>query len=336
MMKKKLTAMILAMSVTAATTASLPANAIFHWGNQNSPDYLENTFNGNALDEKYYPLYDRGSYAFYDEVLGYFISPNGNSVVAVHPLENLLVCKTALGYSNAEELAELYAHLGKVNERLEEHFGEGISIDLFVDDMHVYNAGNYPIKEIVSFLKAEEVFYDFEYQTDRVYFTHISSPYVTTYSDGLGVGERTQKVIDYVTENVPEADVTFFNNYREPLETAEGADSVTILLKNDDSLTAHLDLALEIYEATGISPFGLIPSAKSDEIGVPVDVENYIDGDANCDGQLTIADAATVLQALGNSDKYELSAQGEFNADLTGDGLTILDALSIQKQVIMK
>ena len=58
---------------------------------------------------------------------------------------------------------------------------------------------------------------------------------------------------------------------------------------------------------------------------------NYLEGDANCDGQLTIADAAAVLQALGNSDKYGLSKQGIFNADLTGDGLTVMDAIAIQK-----
>ena len=60
---------------------------------------------------------------------------------------------------------------------------------------------------------------------------------------------------------------------------------------------------------------------------------NYLEGDANCDGQLTIADAAAILQALGNSDKYGLSKQGIFNADLAGDGLTIRDAIEIQRHI---
>ncbi len=58
-----------------------------------------------------------------------------------------------------------------------------------------------------------------------------------------------------------------------------------------------------------------------------------LSGDANCDGIVSIADAATILQHLGNNDKYSLSAQGIANADVfnKGDGLTVADALSIQK-----
>lgn len=57
-------------------------------------------------------------------------------------------------------------------------------------------------------------------------------------------------------------------------------------------------------------------------------------GDANCDGVVTMADAASVYQALGNPDKYGLSEQGAANADVNGSaGLTADDALTIQKVV---
>ena len=36
-------------------------------------------------------------------------------------------------------------------------------------------------------------------------------------------------------------------------------------------------------------------------------------GDANCDGEVTIADSTAILQALGNPNKYGLSKQGAFN-----------------------
>ncbi|MBO5163352.1 MAG: glycoside hydrolase [Ruminococcus sp.] len=63
----------------------------------------------------------------------------------------------------------------------------------------------------------------------------------------------------------------------------------------------------------------------------PVDVTLL--GDANCDGQVTIADSTAILQALGNPDKYGLSAQGAANADCCdpGDGVLPSDALAIQK-----
>lgn len=56
-------------------------------------------------------------------------------------------------------------------------------------------------------------------------------------------------------------------------------------------------------------------------------------GDANCDGTVSIADATAILQAIGNPDKYALSENGAGNADVynRGDGLTALDAISIQK-----
>lgn len=56
-------------------------------------------------------------------------------------------------------------------------------------------------------------------------------------------------------------------------------------------------------------------------------------GDANEDGKITIADAAAIIQYMGNPDKYQLTEQGFINADCynTGDGVTLLDALAIQQ-----
>ncbi len=56
-------------------------------------------------------------------------------------------------------------------------------------------------------------------------------------------------------------------------------------------------------------------------------------GDANCDGYVTIADASSIFQALGNPDKYALSTNGAKNADVCnrGDGITVQDAISVQK-----
>ncbi len=56
-------------------------------------------------------------------------------------------------------------------------------------------------------------------------------------------------------------------------------------------------------------------------------------GDANCDGAVTIADAAAIYQKLANSDKYTLSEKGTANADCCnpGGGITAADALAIQK-----
>lgn len=55
-------------------------------------------------------------------------------------------------------------------------------------------------------------------------------------------------------------------------------------------------------------------------------------GDANCDGKVSIADATAILQSVGNSDKYGLTATGKVNADVDGEaGITASDALVIKK-----
>ena len=56
-------------------------------------------------------------------------------------------------------------------------------------------------------------------------------------------------------------------------------------------------------------------------------------GDANCDSDVSIADAVLILQSIANPDSYKLTEQGRDNADVfnRGDGVTASDALSIQK-----
>lgn len=56
-------------------------------------------------------------------------------------------------------------------------------------------------------------------------------------------------------------------------------------------------------------------------------------GDANVDGEISIADAITVAAYVGNNSKNPVESQGIINADVhnTGDGLTANDALAIQQ-----
>ena len=56
-------------------------------------------------------------------------------------------------------------------------------------------------------------------------------------------------------------------------------------------------------------------------------------GEVNGDGNVTIADATTILQNIGNKDKYPLDEEAMKNADCynPGDGVTGMDALAIQK-----
>lgn len=62
-----------------------------------------------------------------------------------------------------------------------------------------------------------------------------------------------------------------------------------------------------------------------------IDLSNAVDGDSNCDEQMDMADVVLIMQALANPNKYQLSEQGSFNADLDGNGITVGDAQAIQK-----
>lgn len=59
-----------------------------------------------------------------------------------------------------------------------------------------------------------------------------------------------------------------------------------------------------------------------------------IEGDANCDNEVNMADAVIIMQSLANPDKYTLSERGKKNADTNKDGITNTDALNIQKHLL--
>ena len=73
-----------------------------------------------------------------------------------------------------------------------------------------------------------------------------------------------------------------------------------------------------------------------------IDKEKYEKYDANCDDEISMADAVLIMQALANPDKYgengthenHITAQGIKNADNDGDGMTNADALAIQKRLL--
>ena len=55
-------------------------------------------------------------------------------------------------------------------------------------------------------------------------------------------------------------------------------------------------------------------------------------GDANCDKEVNMADAVLIMQSIANPDKYQLTEQGEANADADDSGdISNKDALTIQK-----
>ena len=66
-----------------------------------------------------------------------------------------------------------------------------------------------------------------------------------------------------------------------------------------------------------------------------INPEGIILGDANCDKVVNLADAVLIMQVKANPSKYEITDEGETNADVVGnDGITNLDALEVQKHLL--
>lgn len=84
---------------------------------------------------------------------------------------------------------------------------------------------------------------------------------------------------------------------------------------------------------------GDVISVDYKSIQLVYEYENKSDGlrgDANTDEVVNLADAILIMQAKANPEKYVLSEQGALNADVsdTGDGVTNMDALVIQRYLL--
>ncbi len=77
------------------------------------------------------------------------------------------------------------------------------------------------------------------------------------------------------------------------------------------------------------------PYAEGGETTTDSDLKVTIWGDADVDGEVTIADVTVVLSAVASGSKAKISPQGRLNADVyqNGDGLNALDATAIQKKL---
>ena len=119
-------------------------------------------------------------------------------------------------------------------------------------------------------------------------------------------------------------------------------------LKNEDALNEHITMYVDGALVWGEEPDGTKPGenttpkvttttqpGKSTTTTSTISTDSTeakLYGDANEDGNVTVADAVAILQFIGNKDKYQLGKDGKRNADVDGvPGITANDALVIMK-----
>ena len=195
---------------------------------------------------------------------------------------------------------------------------------------------------------------NFRYQNDIYYGMRLTVDYITGYfwTSHVNVSEKVvdggiQVEYDTISNRAvleeyveKHSDVVEFNAYDGVGDNFLGYETgmplFYLIPKKELSVMEHLELAEDIYNETGLKPFAYElqgTASAGGSVGAELDLTDYLDGDANRDKITTIADAAAVFQSLANPDKYKLSAQGEFNADFACDGITVDDAVRIQKKL---
>lgn len=191
------------------------------------------------------------------------------------------------------------------------------------------------VKKVYAIL--ENIVDSFDYHYDRfcdisvhMYGLTAYSHCIYSYSEDSGNiivdSSITEKIEEYIQNSGINAQIMIENNV------------VYVVPSDNISLTEQLDIAKDIYNETGLLPnYHAIPESCLKVSEASIDVYNAIDGDTNNDGELTVADAAAILQYLGNTEQYPISAQGKFNAELDGsDGITVKDAIELQKLVAQR
>ena len=113
-------------------------------------------------------------------------------------------------------------------------------------------------------------------------------------------------------------------------------------LLNED-ITPAVGMKLEIiFPGSGFLTTYPAQLSRVNNVTVVSEVPEITTGDANCDDQTDMADAVLIMQALANPDKYgengsdihHLTGLGKLNGDTDGDGLTVGDALAIQRKLL--
>lgn len=117
-------------------------------------------------------------------------------------------------------------------------------------------------------------------------------------------------------------------------------------ISNDEQISIHnttnneenFKILQKVKDDTGFT----VDWFMADTMVEITDVENLLPeptltGDANDDGEVTIADAVLIMQSLSSPDDYQITPQGIANADTNGDGgITAADALVIQETLVNK
>lgn len=187
------------------------------------------------------------------------------------------------------------------------------------------------VRELYASLSEKYEFSSFRFMKDRQKISQAVQ--LAMYSRELYL----DKITDHIDENGLGWQI--IDNGIDP-ETGERCKSIYVVPAEGSDVSEYLNIELSLSEA-GIHG-QMVFLADAQNFSADVDLLNAVEGDANLDGVMNMADAVFTMQAVSNPDKYGvgtnegMTAQGAFNADIhePGSGITNADALAVQRRML--
>lgn len=327
---KKISALLIASIMTAGTVSSLSAGALAHWIDKDEMDkIIENCFPvpdgsnvfGGLSQEMY--IVDENSFDYTYKI--YFLNSEMTNRIEAQ------INTDADIKSIQSTVSEMFPNAETIEFEQVENTPSAYNIKII--PLNGYRPYSEVRKNDISIDNAHEL-YDFLDKNSAInsfnFIEYAATPGITnfgltTYFDYSETGVY-DKIEQYISEK----------NLNCHIKQHYGKKEFKVIPDNELSVREHYSLAEQIYNDLGISSNLLIPETANVSEDIVIDMHNNIDGDANDDGELSLADAVSIMQTIGNPDEYTLTPQGKFNADIAGnyDGITNMDALAVQKKLL--
>lgn len=160
-----------------------------------------------------------------------------------------------------------------------------------------------------------------------------------TYTEGVAIAETTTTTAASTTPMFIGTTVYRTSETTAPIETMP---TIGTMVYDPKTTTTSSTTSAPIYtvgttyiaaKSTTTSTTTTSAPTETPLIGTTINDHSIMYGDVNIDQRVSVADSVTILQHIGNKDKYPLSNEAKECGDCynTGDGLTANDALTIQK-----
>ena len=345
-MKKRIISTVLSAVTAISAVTAMNTNALFGWGTLVEEEIEEKFKKCIKLDAKEYECFNLAKSEYpnlymYTYNLNSTIEPNSRIVIYV-----LFKTDDSIWIEVGKDIDT--SEIEKQIKALDEDF-EVVKTYATSDTSYIkVLSEEFPIetvKEICEIVGDKAIKTDYNFNSYR--YDNLQFDYITGYDDNRAVDiiekdgyrevihESNEEILTEYAEN--HSDEVELKYFYPPNEDHRGFEPWTgtyyLIPKKELTTMEHLELAKDIYEETGLSPFFYSHESASAPISSTLDLTDYLNGDANCDNIQSMADAASIFQAIGNPDKYSLSDLGAFNADFANDGLTPDDAIAIQKRL---